>query len=194
MPKPVKVYQALLPSLSEYYTQLGQHTALYQTYQQIHDSAVFQTLSEAQQSAIKLALRDFKLSGVALEGEAKNVMQKFSTFITIVFRLLEPCTRCNQAYFKPLTEEQLKGLPQSSVELLKQYGQQRELEQAVATLDFPAYFAIMTYADDRELREELYKAYVTVHLNNPTRLNLIIPCDGRNPELTSRNGATAWLQ
>jgi oligopeptidase A len=45
---------------------------LYQTYQQIHDSAVFQTLSEAQQSAIKLALRDFKLSGVALEGEAKK--------------------------------------------------------------------------------------------------------------------------
>ena len=43
-----------------------------------------------------------------------------------------------QAYFKPLTEAQLKGLPQSSVELLKQYGQQRELEQAVATLDFPA--------------------------------------------------------
>lgn len=71
-----EVYQALLPSLSEYYTQLGQHTALYQTYQQIHDSNVFQTLSEAQQSAIKLALRDFKLSGVALQGEAKNVMQK----------------------------------------------------------------------------------------------------------------------
>ncbi|HQV24615.1 MAG TPA: M3 family metallopeptidase, partial [Acinetobacter sp.] len=51
--------------------------------------------------------------------------------------------------------------PQSSVELLKQFGQLRELEQAVATLDFPAYFAIMTYAEDRELREELYKAYVT---------------------------------
>ncbi len=67
-----EVYQSLLPSLSEYYTQLGQHTALYQTYQHIHDSNVFQTLSEAQQSAIKLALRDFKLSGVALEGEAKK--------------------------------------------------------------------------------------------------------------------------
>ncbi|MDW7640530.1 M3 family metallopeptidase, partial [Klebsiella pneumoniae] len=56
---------------------------------------------------------------------------------------------------------ELKGLPESNVELLKQYGKQRELDQAVATLDFPAYFAIMTYADDRALREELYKAYVT---------------------------------
>ncbi len=54
-----------------------------------------------------------------------------------------------QAYFKPLTEAQLKGLPQGSIELLKQYGQQREFEQAVATLDFPSYIAIMTYAEDR---------------------------------------------
>jgi oligopeptidase A len=45
--------------------------------------------------------------------------------------------------------------------LLKQYGQQRELDQPVATLDIPSYLAIMTYAEDRDLREELYKAYVT---------------------------------
>ncbi len=52
-------------------------------------------------------------------------------------------------------------MPESSIELLKQYGQQRELEQPVATLDFPSYLAIMTYAKDRDLREELYKAYTT---------------------------------
>lgn len=137
-----EVYQALLPSLSEYYTQLGQHTALYQTYQHIHDSAVFQTLSEAQQSAIKLALRDFKLSGVALEGEAKKRYAEISARLSqLSSDFSNHVLDATQAYFKPLTEEQLKGLPQSSVELLKQYGQQRELEQAVATLDFPAYFA-----------------------------------------------------
>ncbi len=80
-----EVYQALLPSLSEYYTELGQHTALYQTYQNVHDSANFETLSEAQQSAIKLALRDFKLSGVALEGEAKKTLcRNFCTFISTI--------------------------------------------------------------------------------------------------------------
>ncbi len=72
-----EVYQSLLPALSEYYTQLGQHTALYQTYQHIHDGQSYTSLSPAQQSAIHLALRDFKLSGVALEGEEKNVMQRF---------------------------------------------------------------------------------------------------------------------
>ncbi|MEG2560953.1 MAG: M3 family metallopeptidase, partial [Acinetobacter sp.] len=157
-----EVYQALLPSLSEYYTQLGQHTVLNQTYQQIHEASQFDTLPEAQQSAIKLALRDFKLSGVALEGEAKQRYAEISARLSqLSSDFSNHVLDATQAYFKPLTEAQLKGLPQSSVELLKQFGQQRELEQAVATLDFPAYFAIMTYADDRELREELYKAYVT---------------------------------
>ncbi len=157
-----EVYQALLPSLSEYYTELGQHTALYQTYQNVHDSANFETLSEAQQSAIKLALRDFKLSGVALEGEAKKRYAEISARLSqLSSDFSNHVLDATQAYFKALSEDQLKGLPQSSVELLKQYGQQRELEQTVATLDIPSYLAIMTYAENRELREELYKAYTT---------------------------------
>ena len=157
-----ELYQSLLPALSEYYTQLGQHTVLYQTYQHVHDAPRFNTLPAAHKSAIKLALRDFKLSGVALEGEAKTRYAEISARLSqLSSDFSNHVLDATQAYFKPLTEEQLKGLPQSSVELLKQYGQQRELEQAVATLDIPSYLAIMTYADDRALREELYKAYTT---------------------------------
>lgn len=157
-----EVYQSLLPSLSEYYTQLGQHTALYQTYQRVYDSTVLATLPPAQQSAIKLALRDFKLSGVALEGDAKKRYAEISARLSqLASDFSNHVLDATQAYFKPLTEEQLQGLPQSSIELLKQYGQQRELDQAVATLDIPSYIAIMTYADDRSIREELYQAYTT---------------------------------
>lgn len=157
-----ELYQSLLPALSEYYTQLGQHTVLYQTYQHVHDAPQFNSLPAAHKSAIKLALRDFKLSGVALEGEAKTRYAEISARLSqLSSDFSNHVLDATQAYFKPLTEEQLKGLPQSSIELLKQYGQQRELEQAVATLDIPSYLAIMTYADDRALREELYKAYTT---------------------------------
>lgn len=157
-----ELYQSLLPALSEYYTQLGQHTVLYQTYQHVHDVPQFNTLPAAHKSAIKLALRDFKLSGVALEGEAKTRYAEISARLSqLSSDFSNHVLDATQAYFKPLTEEQLKGLPQSSIDLLKQYGQQRELEQAVATLDIPSYLAIMTYADDRALREELYKAYTT---------------------------------
>ncbi len=157
-----ELYQSLLPALSEYYTQLGQHTVLYQSYQHVHDSSIFSTLPAAHQSAIKLALRDFKLSGVALEGEAKQRYAEISARLSqLSSDFSNHVLDATQIYVKPLNEEQLKGLPQSSIDLLKQYGQQRELDQAVATLDIPAYLAIMTYADDRGLREELYKAYTT---------------------------------
>ena len=157
-----EVYQSLLPGLSEYYTQLGQHVPLYQTYQQVYDHTVFTDLPVAQQSAVKLALRDFKLSGVALEGEAKKRYAEISARLSqLSSDFSNHVLDSTQAYHKPLSEDQLKGLPQSSIELLKQYGQQRELDQAVATLDIPSYLAIMTYAEDRALREEIYHAYVT---------------------------------
>ncbi|RKG32248.1 M3 family metallopeptidase [Acinetobacter tianfuensis] len=157
-----EVYQALLPSLSEYYTALGQHTALYQTYQHVHDSSLFETLPAAQQSAIKLSLRDFKLSGVALEGEAKKRYAEISARLSqLSSDFSNHVLDATQAFVLPLNDDQLKGLPESSIELLKQYGQQRELQQPAATLDIPSYLAIMTYAADRELREQIYKAYTT---------------------------------
>lgn len=157
-----ELYQALLPGLSEYYTQLGQHVPLYQTYQHVYDASLFDTLPPAQQSAIKLALRDFKLSGVALEGAAKKRYAEISARLSqLSSDFSNHVLDSTQAFSLPLSEDQLKGLPQSSIELLKQYGQQRELNQPVATLDIPSYLAVMTYADNRELREQLYRAYTT---------------------------------
>ena len=155
-----ELYQALLPGLSEYYTQLGQHVPLYQTYQHVYDASLFDTLPPAQQSAIKLALRDFKLSGVALEGAAKKRYAEISARLSqLSSDFSNHVLDSTQAFSLPLSEDQLKGLPQSSIELLKQYGQQRELDQPVATLDIPSYLAVMTYADNRELREQLDRAY-----------------------------------
>lgn len=157
-----EVYQALLPGLSEYYTQLGQHTALYQTYQHVHDAPVFTDLPAAQQSAIKLALRDFKLSGVALEGEAKKRYAEISARLSqLSSDFSNHVLDATQAYFRPLNEDELAGLSASNIELLKQYGKQHELDQPVATLDFPSYLAIMTHSENRSLREEIYKTYTT---------------------------------
>ncbi|SDB97510.1 M3 family metallopeptidase [Acinetobacter boissieri] len=157
-----EAYQAVLPQLSQFSTHIGQHTALYQTYQALHDSDAFKQLDEAQQSAIRLSLDNFKRSGVALEGEKKTRFAEISARLSqLSSDFSNHVLDATQAYVKPLTEAELKGLPDSAVELLKQYGQQHQLEQAAATLDFPSYIAIMTYAEDRELREALYKAYCT---------------------------------
>lgn len=101
----------------------------------------------AQQSAIKLALRDFKLSGVALEGRSEKALcGNFCAPVPIVFRFSNHVLDATQAYFRPLNEDELAGLSANNIELLKQYGKQHELDQPVATLDFPSYLAIMTHA------------------------------------------------
>lgn len=157
-----EVYQSVLPNLSQFYTQIGQHTVLFQTYQHIYDSEILTTLSDAQQSAIRLSLRDFKLSGVALEGEKKKRFADISARLSqLSSDFSNHVLDATQAYVLPLNEDQLKGLPQSAVELLTQYGEQHKLTQPAATLEFPSYLAIMTYAEDRELREALYRAYST---------------------------------
>ncbi|HNA22408.1 MAG TPA: M3 family metallopeptidase, partial [Agitococcus sp.] len=66
-----------------------------------------------------------------------------------------------QAWHKPLTDTELQGLPEAHQGLLAQLAQQRGLTGHVATLDIPAYLAVMTYANDRALRQEVYTAYVT---------------------------------
>lgn len=157
-----EAYQAVLPQLSQFLTQIGQHTVLYQTYQTLHDSEAFKQLSEAQQSAVRLSLDNFKRSGVALEGEKKKRFADISARLSqLSSDFSNHVLDATQAYVKPLTDAELKGLPDSAVELLKQYGQQHQLKQAVATLEFPSYIAILTYAEDRALREALYKAYCT---------------------------------
>lgn len=156
------IYQAILPNLSNYYTQIGQHEILYQNYQQLFDDAQFATLNPAQQRAVELALRDFKLSGVDLATDKK---QRFAEISSRLSQLSSDFSNhvldATQAYYQVLDDAQLAGLPDSSIALLQQYGQQKGETRPVATLDFPAYLAVMTYADDRKLREQLYQAYVT---------------------------------
>ncbi|KAA8731664.1 M3 family metallopeptidase [Acinetobacter qingfengensis] len=157
-----EVYQSLLPEISDFYTQIGQSEALYQNYQFVADQTQFQTLRPALQSAIRQAIKDFKLSGVALPQDKKAEFAKVAARLSqLSSDFSNHVLDATQDYVLALDDAQLKGLPESSKALLQQYGQQKGLQQAAATLDIPAYLAIMTYADDRQLRETLYQAYTT---------------------------------
>ena len=164
-----ETYNALLPELSRYYTEQGQNKTLYQAYLTIHDSEGFAKLSNARQASIRLALRDFKLSGVALEDTEKTRYAAITERLSqLSSQFSDHLLDATQAYVRPLAEHELAGLPESSVALVKQMAVTRandfsaELKIiAAATLDAPVYIAILTYADDRALREELYRAFVT---------------------------------
>ena len=156
-------YNECLPILSEYGTEMGQHEGLYRAYRQIADGEEYQRLDTAQKKVIDNALRDFRLSGIELDQIARDrykaIQQELSKLTS---RYSDNVMDATHAWQKQLTDEALlSGLPDSARDLAKQTAVQRELEGWVFTLEFPSYYPVLTYADNRELREELYTAYVT---------------------------------
>jgi oligopeptidase A len=158
-----ETYNECLPLLSEYSTEMGQHEGLYKAYRQIADSGEFARLDTAQKKVIENALRDFRLSGIELDQDARNrykeILQKLSQLSS---QYSDNVLDATNAWLKQINDETLlAGLPESARSLAKQTAEQRGLEGWVFTLEFPSYFPVITYADNRELREELYTAYVT---------------------------------
>ncbi|WP_017219076.1 oligopeptidase A [Pseudoalteromonas sp. NJ631] len=158
-----KAYDECLPLISEYSTYSGQHQGLYEAYKAVKESAEFGNLTIAQQTSVDNALRDFQLSGIALEAA------KQKRYGEIVARLSELESKfgnnvmdATQTWQKHITDESdLTGLPESALALAAHTAESKGLEGWVFTLDIPSYLPVMTYADSQTLREEAYRAFVT---------------------------------
>jgi len=158
-----ETYNDCLPVLSEYGTEMGQHEGLYKAFRQIADGDEYARLDTAQKKVIDNALRDFRLSGIELGQDARNrykeILQKLSQLSS---QYSDNVLDATNAWHKQISDETLlAGLPESARSLAKQTAGQRGLEGWVFTLEFPSYYPVMTYADNQDLREELYSAYVT---------------------------------
>jgi len=160
------VYEACLPLLSEYGTSVGQHQGLYLAYQQLADSDEFKQLNTAQQKVITNALRDFKLSGIALNDTDKKRYGEIATRLSeLSSKFSNNVLDATHAYTVSITQkEKLTGLPQSALEAAKALAEAKEnpvKNSYLFTLDIPSYLPVMMYCDNRDLREELYTAFVT---------------------------------
>ena len=158
-----EAHNACLPKLSEYGTELGQNRQLFEAYQAIADSEQFNTLDIAQKKVITDALRDFRLSGVDLpedkKARYKDIQQKLSSLTS---KFSDNVLDATQAWKKPISDAKaLQGLPDSALAMAKQTAEAENQSGWLLTLEFPSYFAVMTYADNRELRKEIYDAYIT---------------------------------
>lgn len=156
-------YNACLPKLSAFSTEVGQNKDLQQAYQTIKDSPEFAQLSKAQQKAINNALRDFHLAGVDLSddkkqryGEVKSRLSELSS------KFGENVLDATNKWQKLVTDkEQLAGIPEGSLAGFAQTAKAQNQDGYLLTLDFPCYLPVMTYCDNRELREEMYTAFST---------------------------------
>lgn len=156
-------YNACLPKLSQYGTEMGQNAELFNAYRKIAESAQFKTLDISQQKIITNALRDFKLSGVDLDADKKQRYQDISQALSkLTSTYEENLMDASNAWTKLITDaEQLAGLPESALAQAQQAAIHDEKTGWLLSLQFPSYYAVMTYADNRELRREVYTAYCT---------------------------------
>jgi len=154
-------YNACLPKLSDYATEIGQNERLQAAYQAVADGD--EALDHAQRKLLENALRDFHLSGVDLPEAEKARFKEISQALSqLTTKYSENLLDATHAWSKLITDvEQLAGLPESALDLARQTAEQRGEEGWLLTLEFPSYLPVMNYADDRELRRELYEAFAT---------------------------------
>lgn len=163
-------YEQMQPEVIKFYNYLSQNKSIYLAFKELRNSQQWETLDPAQQRIIESSIRDAELSGVGLEGKEKE------RFNEIQLELADLSTKfsnnvldATKAFKLRLTEtSQIAGLPESTLALLAQNARSEGLENAsaeegpwVVTLDFPCYFPILKYSQDRSLRETVYKAYIT---------------------------------
>lgn len=154
-------YNACLPKLSEYGTEMGQNEGLYRVYRTLNESA--EDLDDAQRKVLSNALRDFHLSGVDLPADQKQRFKEISQQLSqLTSKFEENLLDATNAWSKLIKDQsELAGLPESALDLAEQTADQRGETGWMLTLEFPSYFPVITYADNRALREEMYRAYAT---------------------------------
>jgi len=158
-----QAYNACLPLLSEYATEMSQNQALYQGYRTIANSPAYPDLNTAQQKAIDDSLKHFRLGGVDLQGSDKVRYQQLQKDLSeLQSNFDNNLLDATQSWHKSITDkQQLQGLPGYAMAMLKQLAEQNNQSGYRLTLDMPCYIAVVTYAQSRELRKEIYEAYTT---------------------------------
>lgn len=156
-------YNAARELLTEHTTWRQQHRGIHAVCRNLHRSSAFSTLSPEQRRIIELELKDFHLAGVDLdEASRRRYGEIVSRLGSLGARFHENLMDATQAWTRHFGDRTaLAGLPEAELRLLAASAAARSQEGFVVDLSFPSYQAVMTYAEDRDLRREVYTAFVT---------------------------------
>ena len=157
------VYNELMPEITIFFTEIGQDIELYNRFKIIKNSAEFDTLSLAQQTKLNHDLRDFVLSGAELPPEQQAELAQLQTegaqLGAKFAQNVQDATDAFGIYFDDAAP--LAGIPEDSIAMFAAAAQSEGKTGYKIGLQIPHYLAVIQYADNRELREQIYRAYVT---------------------------------
>ncbi|MDE3072733.1 MAG: M3 family metallopeptidase [Pseudomonadota bacterium] len=150
-------------ALTEHAIELGQNRALYAAVQAVADAPEFVRLPRPERALVEHALRDFRLSGVALEEPARTRFREIGVELSrLSTEFSNAVLDASEAWHEHVTDERdLAGIPESGRAVLRQYAVDQDLDGYLVTLKQPSVQAVLNYADNRGLRERVYWAYQT---------------------------------
>lgn len=182
-----EAYEAVQAPLVQFSSRLGQSKPIYEAFKQIRNGADWSALEPAQQRIVEANIREAELSGVGLEGAIKDrfneIQQELAELSTKFSNNVLDATK---AFSLTLTTpEEVAGLPPSLLALAAQAAREAGEDNATPdngpwriTLDAPSYGPFLQHSRNRELREQVYRAFVTRasqgELNNTPNIERIL--------------------
>jgi oligopeptidase A len=158
-----EAYNANLPKISQYWTELGQNEALFAKYKALFASQEFRSLSQARKRIVENALRDFRLSGAELSAERKKRFAEISQELSrLGAKFSENLLDATNAFTLVIEDEKrLAGIPDDVLEAAREAAQKEGKPGWKFTLHAPSYMPLMQYAEERTLRETMYRESAT---------------------------------
>ena len=159
-----EAYNAALPLVTEFSTWVGLHEGLYQQYQRLAAAPDFASWTPVRRRIVEMALRDFRLSGVELRGADRE------RYAAISDREAQASQKFSENVLDAIDawslvvedESRLKGIPADVLAAARAAADEDGKAGWKLTLKMPCYLPVMQYAQDRTLREALYRGYGTV--------------------------------
>ncbi len=158
-----EAYNDNLAKLTDFYADLGQDERLYAKFRALRASQQFDTLTTSQKKIIENELRDFRLSGAELPAEQKIRFKEIQEALSKLSSKFEENVLDNTNDYALYIEDVsvLTGIPEDVLQTAKEAATKDDKTGWKFTLHFPSYLPVLQYAQNRELRETLYRAYAT---------------------------------
>jgi oligopeptidase A len=158
-----EAYNEMLPEVSRFYAELGQNLKLFEKYKALRDSHEYAMLTREQKKVVDNEIRDFRLSGAELPEDRKPRFQAISEALSqLSAKFAENLLDATNAFAEVITDEaRLAGLPDDIRQAAMSAAEKAGVDGWRFSLQAPSYGPVMQYADDRELRARMYRAFAT---------------------------------
>jgi oligopeptidase A len=162
-----EAYNAALPKITQFWTELGQNQRLFDKYRELKASPEFAALAPARKKLVDNALRDFRLGGAELPAEKKPRYAAIQDELaSLSAKFSENVLDATNAFSLIIDKERISGIPEDALAAAREAATKDETRTDGKlywkfTLQMPSYYPVLQYADDRALRETMYRESAT---------------------------------